>query len=64
MGKVCTGFGHRRIFENINGALYENICRLIESDYTLFYTGDMGQFDRIFYCLCKAGEKGISRKKY
>lgn len=29
MGKACTGFGHRRIFENINGALYENICRLI-----------------------------------
>lgn len=63
MGKACTGFGHRRIFENINGALYENICRLIESDYTLFYTGDMGQFDRIFTACVRRAKKEFPERK-
>ena len=46
--KACCGFGHRIIYENISDqldrAIEDSICQGCE----LFYTGAMGEFDRLF----------------
>ncbi len=46
---VCTGFGHRDLFVNINSALYDTVENLItQHGVTEFLTGGMGDFDNAF----------------
>ena len=45
-GKICTFCGHRTITESsIEKSAEEEILRLVETGYTEFYTGGMGEFD-------------------
>ena len=46
--KSCCGFGHRNVFENINGELDNAIETAIQQDCELFYTGATGEFDSLF----------------
>ena len=46
--KACCGFGHRNIFENINEKLDNVIDTAIQKGCDVFYTGAMGEFDRLF----------------
>ena len=48
MSKICCGFGHRNVFENIEGKLSEAILCAVENGCNLFYTGAMGDFDSMF----------------
>ena len=44
--KICTFFGHRKVEEPIEDALYDSICRMIEQEkVTTFYVGGHGDFD-------------------
>ena len=40
MSKVCCGFGHRNVFENITERLYEAIHVAIEEDVYIFIQGN------------------------
>lgn len=46
--KVCCGFGHRNVFQNISKKLYNEIEEVIQQDCEIFYTGAMGEFDSLF----------------
>lgn len=48
MSKVCCGFGHRQVFQNIDEELDKAIRYCINDGCRIFYTGDMGDFDRKF----------------
>lgn len=48
MLKVCSGFGHRNVLQNIDEKLYEYIEEAIKMGCTVFYTGAMGDFDTKF----------------
>ena len=45
MSKVCCGFGHRNVFENLTERLDEAIEIAIEEGCVYFYTGGMGEFE-------------------
>lgn len=47
MGNICCGFGHRKIYGEIPG-LRAEIEKNVDRGITEFYTGGMGDFDRIF----------------
>ena len=49
MGKVCCGFGHREVYQNISQSLETAVNNAIEMGCTEFLNGDMGAFDRQFY---------------
>ena len=47
--KACCGFGHREIFSDISGILYQTIIRMISQySVSVFYTGGDGEFDKLF----------------
>ena len=46
--KVCCGFGHREVFENISGQIEEAVLAAIKNGCEIFYTGAMGEFDRLY----------------
>ncbi len=46
--KICCGFGHREVFNNITTEMFERLTELIEEGFNVFYTGGDGEFDRIF----------------
>ncbi|MGN0462420.1 MAG: DUF1273 domain-containing protein [Ruminococcus sp.] len=48
MDKICSGFGNRNIFVDITKCLNEAICYAIEEGCNVFYTGAMGEFDKLF----------------
>lgn len=48
MDKICSGFGNRNIFVDITQCLNEAICYAIEEGCNVFYTGAMGEFDKLF----------------
>lgn len=50
MGEIraCCGFGHRDVFENISDQLYNTILHIVEQGCKTFYTGGMGEFDKLF----------------
>lgn len=48
MDKICSGFGNRNIFVDITMCLNEAICYAIEEGCNVFYTGAMGEFDKLF----------------
>ena len=48
MSKVCCGFGHRDVFENITEKINSAVIDAAEQGCEIFYTGAMGQFDEMF----------------
>lgn len=50
MGEIraCCGFGHRDVFENISDQLYNTLLHIAEQGCKTFYTGGMGEFDKLF----------------
>ena len=48
MKKVCSAFGHSKLYEDISSRVYEAVEAAVEQGYTEFLTGDMGEFDRVF----------------
>ena len=46
--KACCGFGHRDVFENISEQLYNTLFHIAEQGCKTFYTGGMGEFDKMF----------------
>ena len=46
--RACCGFGHRDVFENISDQLYNTLLHLAEQGCETFYTGGMGEFDKLF----------------
>ena len=45
---ICCGFGHRNIFENISSQIDYAVVCAIEKGCNIFYTGAMGDFDKLF----------------
>ena len=45
---ICCGFGHRYIYENISSQVDLAVAYAIAKGCTVFYTGAMGDFDRLF----------------
>lgn len=63
--KTCTFFGHRQIWENIDGALTELLADLIEKQgITNFYVGNQGDFDKIVIRVLKSLRKRYSTIYY
>lgn len=50
MGKVCTFFGHRELYQDIGPQLTQAIISAIRQGYDIFWCGGYGAFD-----LCAAG---------
>lgn len=49
MNLICSGFGHRSLYYNINSDLINTITTLVEKEgVSLFFTGGMGDFDSAF----------------
>ena len=46
--KVCCGFGHREVFENISEKVYEAVLTAADQGCEIFFTGAMGRFDEMF----------------
>lgn len=57
MSKLCCGFGHRIVFENISDKLDEAIESAIQQGCEIFYTGAMGDFDRLFSSAVRRAKK-------
>ena len=55
--KVCCGFGHREVFENIRGQIEEAVLEAIMNGCEIFYTGAMGQFDSLFSSAVRKAKK-------
>ena len=45
---ICSGFGHREVFENIREQVNAAVISAIQHGCDSFYTGAMGEFDSIF----------------
>ena len=61
--KACCGFGHRNVFENINGELDNAIEAAIQQGCELFYTGAMGEFDSLFTAAVRRAKKAYPHIK-
>ena len=61
--KACCGFGHREVFENINGQVEEAVLMAIKDGCEIFYTGAMGQFDSLFSSAVRRAKKVYSHIK-
>lgn len=49
MNKVCCGFGHRIVFSNAEAEINKAVKAMIEEQgVTVFLTGGMGAFDKLF----------------
>lgn len=46
--KICCAFGHREVLHDIRDKLHLLVKGAIEQGCRIFYTGDMGDFDRMF----------------
>lgn len=57
MNKVCCGFGHRNVFENISDKLDQAIESAIQQGCEIFYTGAMGDFDSLFSSAVRTAKK-------
>ena len=55
--KICCGFGHREIYQNITAELAQAIeSAITEHGVTTFYTGGMGEFDALFSSAVRAAK--------
>ena len=61
--KVCCGFGHREVFENISGHIEEAVFMAIKNGCETFYTGAMGQFDSLFSSAVRKAKKAYPHIK-
>ena len=61
--KVCCGFGHREVFENIRGQIEEAVLEAIMNGCEIFYTGAMGEFDSLFSSAVRKAKKTYSHIK-
>ena len=59
MGKVCTFFGHRELYQDIGPQLEQAIITAIHQGYNIFWCGGYGAFD-----LCAAGTVHRLKKSY
>lgn len=57
MVRACCGFGHRNVFENISERLDSAVESAIQQRCELFYTGAMGEFDRLFSSAVRAAKQ-------
>ena len=57
MKKVCCGFGHRNVFENIEDKVYMAVLNAAEQGCEIFYTGAMGEFDSLFSSAVRKAKK-------
>ena len=58
-GKICGFCGHRDVFEaDVEERAKTEIEKLIENGFTTFYSGGMGDFDKI----CERIVRGFKRK--
>ena len=55
--KAGCGFGHRNVFENINGKLDNAVESAIQQGCEIFYTGAMGEFDSLFSAAVRKAKK-------
>lgn len=55
--KACCGFGHREVYENIEGKLNNAIDDAIARDCLVFYTGAMGDFDELFSSVVRSKKR-------
>lgn len=46
--KVCCGFGHRMVYDNINDRINSAVLLAVHEGCDVFYTGAMGEFDNLF----------------
>ena len=55
--KICCGFGHREVFQNISSELAQAIeSAIMEYGITTFYTGGIGEFDALFSSAVRAAK--------
>ncbi|MBQ9552259.1 MAG: DUF1273 domain-containing protein [Clostridia bacterium] len=55
--KICCGFGHREIYQNITAPLAQAIeTAIVVYGITTFYTGGMGEFDALFASAVRAAK--------
>ena len=57
MKKACCGFGNRNVFENIEDKVYMAITDAAEQGCEIFYTGAMGEFDRLYSSAVRKAKK-------
>lgn len=63
MSKVCCGFGHREVFENISERISSAVRTAAEQGCEIFYTGAMGRFDEMFSTEVRAIKKNFPNIK-
>ena len=61
--KACCGFGHRDVFENISEQLYNTLFQIAEQGCKTFYTGGMGDFDKMFSSAVRSIKKSCPDMK-
>jgi uncharacterized phage-like protein YoqJ len=61
--KACCGFGNRILYENIAGRIDKLIEEAIQQGYITFYTGAMGEFDKLFSTAVRRAKKVHSEIK-
>ena len=62
--KICCGFGHREIRQNIEARLAKEIeSAIAEQGVTVFYTGGQGRFDALFASAVRTAKQKHSRIK-
>lgn len=60
---ICTGFGHRDVFENLKGQIDTAVASAIEKGCDTFYTGAMGDFDSMFSSAVREAKKAYPNIK-
>ena len=55
--KVCCGFGHRNVFENISDRMDNAVESAIQQGCEVFYTGAMGDFGCLFSSAVRKAKK-------
>ena len=61
--KACCGFGHRDVFENISEHLYNTLFQIAEQGCKTYYTGGMGDFDKMFSSAVRSIKKSCPDMK-
>lgn len=57
MSKLCCGFGHRNVFENLSEKLDDAIESAVQQGCEIFYTGAIGDFDSLFSSAVRRAKK-------
>ena len=58
MNNACGAFGHREVYQSIEKEIDELIIELIENHNTdTFFTGGMGEFDKLFSSAIRRAQK-------